>query len=441
MQRITTATAFVDKWGPGANGFTDGNQAAGTPSTQLNAAWFDQLQEEVASAIQLGLGIPPTALDPADRTQLYQAIQAIAGASNPDLSSFVRRSGDIMTGALRIESTLNVTGGVGLESFVNVLGDLNVGLPAVGNISLGAGGAYLRGATQGDMTVGSGLTYLQIDMTGAMATNANTLHVNGQAGTGQVNPGTGGGYVMGDPLGNLSLGTAAPAGVINVNGNTFLQGSLGLSNDVGGFINVSGYDPAALGAFGFRVSGTFNYSVHINGALANSIGTTAALVVTAGGASINGDVNVGQTVLGAVGDGRLRLGGPGVIYGITGDLTQPVAFQVNPGVSLTVWHNGAPTGYALFDTIFTDEATALRAPTLDALAAVCDTPVGAYSIPDAEGGIIEVPLGFLTETPSASAAFLAGAIQQLAARLAALEASARTPPPQAAATRQGRQPR
>ena len=117
MFPIKTPTRQVDKWGPGNDGFTDGNPQTGLASTQLESAWFDIMQEEVANAVRLA-GIPlspPVEGGPnhglGDLTQLYQAINAIAGGLNPDLSGFVRKSGDTMTGGL----TINVSGGGGLR--------------------------------------------------------------------------------------------------------------------------------------------------------------------------------------------------------------------------------------------------------------------------------------------------------------------------------------
>jgi Chaperone of endosialidase len=94
MQRISTPTRFVDKFGPGKDGFTDGNPATGLSTTQLEAIWFDSEQEEIANAIELS-GI---ALNPADHTQLWQAIRQqvfIVGDTR-----YVLKTGDVMSGTL-----------------------------------------------------------------------------------------------------------------------------------------------------------------------------------------------------------------------------------------------------------------------------------------------------------------------------------------------------
>jgi hypothetical protein len=86
MQRISTATRFQDKFGPGKDGFRDGDPGLGTASTQLEALWFDNAQEEIANAIELeGL-----TLNPNDMTQLWQAIRG----------GYVQKAGDTMTGPL-----------------------------------------------------------------------------------------------------------------------------------------------------------------------------------------------------------------------------------------------------------------------------------------------------------------------------------------------------
>lgn len=73
MHRIDTPTAQKDKFGAGKNGYTDGNPQVGTPATDLNAAMFDAMQEEICGVIE-GAGI---VLDPNDNAQLLAAFQKI----------------------------------------------------------------------------------------------------------------------------------------------------------------------------------------------------------------------------------------------------------------------------------------------------------------------------------------------------------------------------
>lgn len=70
MERIQTSTKSVDKFGAGKHGFTNGSPSTGTPSTQLDEAWCDSVQEEIANLIEAA-GLT---LDVADRAQLVNAI-------------------------------------------------------------------------------------------------------------------------------------------------------------------------------------------------------------------------------------------------------------------------------------------------------------------------------------------------------------------------------
>lgn len=81
MHRIDTPTAQKDKFGPGKNGFTDGNPQTGTAATDLNASMFDALQEEVSGVVE-SQGIT---LDPNDNGQLLKAIQAIVAQATKSI--------------------------------------------------------------------------------------------------------------------------------------------------------------------------------------------------------------------------------------------------------------------------------------------------------------------------------------------------------------------
>ena len=52
MQRIDTSTKAVDLFGAGKHGFKDGNKALGIAATQLNAALFNNVQEEIARVVE-----------------------------------------------------------------------------------------------------------------------------------------------------------------------------------------------------------------------------------------------------------------------------------------------------------------------------------------------------------------------------------------------------
>lgn len=66
MKRISTSTRVVNKFGAGKDGFTDGSVVGGVQATDLEASFFDHVQEELANAVE-ARGV---VLDPADRGQL-----------------------------------------------------------------------------------------------------------------------------------------------------------------------------------------------------------------------------------------------------------------------------------------------------------------------------------------------------------------------------------
>ncbi|HBD5106772.1 TPA: phage tail protein [Escherichia coli] len=128
MHRIDTLTAVKDKFGPGKNGFTDGNIRTGRLATWLNSAMWDAIQEEICGVIEKA-GIE---LNKEEHDQLYKAILLlVGGAINEEAlliknnlsdvedkdeavenlglkptvdkaKSAVQRDGDTMTGELKI---------------------------------------------------------------------------------------------------------------------------------------------------------------------------------------------------------------------------------------------------------------------------------------------------------------------------------------------------
>lgn len=72
MKRIDTATKAVDLFGAGKHGFQDGNPSLGVPATQLTAALFNNVQEEIARVVEAA-GIT---LDGSVYTQLLSALTA-----------------------------------------------------------------------------------------------------------------------------------------------------------------------------------------------------------------------------------------------------------------------------------------------------------------------------------------------------------------------------
>ncbi|HFP4314771.1 TPA: phage tail protein [Escherichia coli] len=77
MHRIDTLTAVKDKFGPGKNGFTDGNIRTGRLATWLNSAMWDAIQEEICGVIEK-VGIE---LNKEEHDQLYKAILLLVGGA------------------------------------------------------------------------------------------------------------------------------------------------------------------------------------------------------------------------------------------------------------------------------------------------------------------------------------------------------------------------
>lgn len=87
MDRINTATKALDLFGSGKHGFKDGNLALAIQPTGLEAAFFNDLQEELVGVIE-GAGLVPTA---GVRTQIRQAIEImISGSTGNDFKTSVR---------------------------------------------------------------------------------------------------------------------------------------------------------------------------------------------------------------------------------------------------------------------------------------------------------------------------------------------------------------
>lgn len=77
MRRIDTPTAAPDLFGPGKKGFRNGDPANAILATRLQAEWFNALQEEVASFIELA----DIALDSMDNAQLLKAFRVHRGGA------------------------------------------------------------------------------------------------------------------------------------------------------------------------------------------------------------------------------------------------------------------------------------------------------------------------------------------------------------------------
>ncbi|XUU50073.1 gp53-like domain-containing protein [Serratia nematodiphila] len=116
MHRIDTPTAQIDKFGPGKNGFTNGDPATGRRATDLNSDMWDAVQEEMANAIE-GNGI---ALDKSKHNQLYLAIQKaitdpgfLKKANNlSDLANVAEARGNLQLGTAATKNVGTATGNV-----------------------------------------------------------------------------------------------------------------------------------------------------------------------------------------------------------------------------------------------------------------------------------------------------------------------------------------
>lgn len=75
MKRISTPTRSINLFGAGKDGFKNGDLATGVQPTNLDAGWFNQMQEEIAQTIEgAGIGINENY-----NTQLLQAVRRMSG--------------------------------------------------------------------------------------------------------------------------------------------------------------------------------------------------------------------------------------------------------------------------------------------------------------------------------------------------------------------------
>jgi hypothetical protein len=150
MKRISTATKAADLFGAGKHGWRDGDLSISVIPTDGEAAWFNNLQEEVANVIEAN-GIT---LDGNVRTQLYQAIQLmIAASASNDYKASVRAATTINITTLA-GGAPNTLDGVTLVANDRILvkdqttGSQN-GIYYVATLGTGANGTWTR-ATDAD---------------------------------------------------------------------------------------------------------------------------------------------------------------------------------------------------------------------------------------------------------------------------------------------------
>lgn len=93
MQRISTPTKALDLYGAGKHGFKDGNLASGVLPTDLEADWFNGMQEEALSVVE-GAGLVP---DGESFTQVRDAIE-IMGRKRSGAIASATGSSDVLVG-------------------------------------------------------------------------------------------------------------------------------------------------------------------------------------------------------------------------------------------------------------------------------------------------------------------------------------------------------
>jgi hypothetical protein len=125
MWRINTPTRVDNKFGPNRHGFTDGDPQTATSSTQLEADWFDPVQEEICNVIELaGFSLlPPDTVTPGGTYhQMYDAIGAMIAARLPDVSGYVLKTGDTMYNAGGGSPLLTLQTSVGQDDYLRFNG-------------------------------------------------------------------------------------------------------------------------------------------------------------------------------------------------------------------------------------------------------------------------------------------------------------------------------
>lgn len=86
MDRISTSTVALNAFGPGKNGFKDGDLSQGVSPTDLEAEWFNGVQEELLAVIEAA-GITPNATN---RAQLLEALNRRAYVPAGAVMAFAR---------------------------------------------------------------------------------------------------------------------------------------------------------------------------------------------------------------------------------------------------------------------------------------------------------------------------------------------------------------
>jgi hypothetical protein len=320
MWRIKTPTRQIGKFPinppPGSirDAFTNGNPQLGLPSTQLEADWFDMVQEEIANCIELsGEGLQLPVADGSTYNQLHRAIARIAGGP------YLPLTGGTLSGPgnLSVEGRLEATWGVDYW-----------GLPNAGHL-IGFdwdSGSILRAYVDGPTNY-VGDIYPDAPPGGTVYGRASNSWV----------PVGGGGGIDDAPANGLSH--------MRVNGTWLSGGTIGESVAMSTGLRVSGVH-AADPLYCFVAFGPS----YISGSLV--VETTANIVglLTAAAAHVTGDATVDAllraAVLNVTGDASvgniLTVGGDftasanaavGINLNVTGDVI--VVGNINAGAGLS----------------------------------------------------------------------------------------------------------
>ena len=108
MQRVSGANYLANGAGAGKNAYQDYNAATGQPGTTPNAAALTAMQEEIASLIEWG-GL---ALNPADNTQLRQAIVAYIASQTATLETSAAATTALATAVSGLDSPAQVAAAI-----------------------------------------------------------------------------------------------------------------------------------------------------------------------------------------------------------------------------------------------------------------------------------------------------------------------------------------
>lgn len=292
MQKIGNITPTAD-----ANGeWTNGNVAAGTAPTILDAAWLNTVQRELSKVVTGG-GL---VLDPADDTQVLAALKKIFLQTGNNLSEILA-AGSVAQSAARLSlgipdsnfaGRLLATRSFGSStSYTPTAGTKTISVKVIGG---GGGGGGAAITTSGNSALGggggSGGYAFGVFLVSALSFPVTiTIGAAGaQGGTSGNAGGTGGSTTFGSYM--TATGGAGGAGGASVNYSSYIQsgGSGGVGS--GGLINSNG-SPGAPGIM-----------VLTNGGESGSGGSSA---VSGGGGGSVGNSAGNNGGLGAGGAGAI----------------------------------------------------------------------------------------------------------------------------------------